>query len=45
MAKPKKWLKLDRLAKVRVAVTGKYVEFRVLVPAKRMREQLLRLGK
>lgn len=46
MSKPKpRWLKLDKLARVRVASTR--VEIRIIVPAERIRHQLdsLRIGK
>jgi hypothetical protein len=41
MSKPKpRWLKLDKLAKVRVRVASTKVEIRIIVPADRIRRQL-----
>ena len=41
MAKPRpRWLKLDQLSKVHVKVGAKSVEFRIIVPADRIRWQL-----
>jgi len=41
MSKPKpRWLKLDKLARVRVRVSGTKVEMRIIVPADRIRRQL-----
>jgi hypothetical protein len=41
MSKPKpRWLKLDQLAKVRVRAASTKVEFRIIIPAERIRRQL-----
>lgn len=41
MSKPKpRWLKLDKLAKVRVRVASTKVDVRIMVPADRIRHQL-----
>ena len=41
MAKPSRWLKIDRYAKVRIRIgSKKNLEIRVLVPAKRIKAQL-----
>jgi hypothetical protein len=41
MSKPKpRWLKLDKLARVRVRVASTKVEIRIIVPAERIRRQL-----
>jgi hypothetical protein len=37
------WLKLDKDSQVRVRVGSTNVEIRIIVPAKRIREQLKRL--
>ena len=45
MAKPKpRWLKLDQASKVSVKVGSTHVEIKILMPAKRIREQLKMLA-
>jgi hypothetical protein len=39
MSKRAVWLKLDRLSKVRVKVTGKRIEVRLIAPVDRIRKQ------
>jgi len=41
--KERVWLKLDKSSKVKVRVGSKNVEIQVIIPARRIREQLARL--
>lgn len=43
MPKPAVWLKLDKLAKVRVRIAGKRIEIRLSLPIERIRRQANRL--